>query len=222
MEESRIGRLPPELRNLVYEYSLSEPDGVEIWREPGLLRTCKAIRAEAELMFYVNDFSVDVHEDRMSHALCKWLKSKSETRLKLIRSLSVHCHMPSMSEKEVPAGAEEEDDSAGILALLQLMHLMDSMRRAFLSRPLEEVIKFTLNGANDSEPFDRIDNMTAEDQDRYRSAKFLIMCLVHGEQETLEAAEESGSREQLVKLDEVIQRRRRQSNRSAVERSMIV
>lgn len=77
MENSPIGALPGELRNLIYEFALFEPNGVATATEPGLLRTCKTIREEAELMFYaLNHFHTTVHEDRISHNLCRWLKTR--------------------------------------------------------------------------------------------------------------------------------------------------
>lgn len=60
-------------------------------------------------------------------------------------------------------------------------------------------MKFTLNGACDSEAYDKIDAMSPGDQDRFRGSKFLLLCLVHGVIETAEAVEAIDGEEWLEK-----------------------
>ncbi|KAK4890306.1 hypothetical protein LTR27_010949 [Elasticomyces elasticus] len=57
--------LPPELRNRIWEHTVSREPHVtidkETWRQPPLLRTCKQIRQEAAPMYYgLNKFSIVV------------------------------------------------------------------------------------------------------------------------------------------------------------------
>lgn len=78
--------------------------------------------------------------------------------------------------------------------------MQDSLRKADWGRAdLENVIKFTLNGACDSETFEKIERMSSTDQDRFRGSKFFLLCLVHGMVETAQAMEAAGSDELLQK-----------------------
>ncbi|KAK4621396.1 hypothetical protein CLAFUW4_07291 [Fulvia fulva] len=212
MENSRLGNLPAELRNLIYEFTLRSSSGVEIWTEPGILRTCKQIRAEAEQMFYaVNDFFGIEHEDNESHGLCcQWLKTKA-SYLPLIRSLTIRCEMPSLGRKVPhidPAQDEEIDDEVVFQGFYHQLHIMDELREAQFGRDVGNVVRFTLNGAHDAEHFDKIDAMSTEDQDRYRSAKFLIFFLVYGLDTTMDNAEASTADRSLRGMDDAIQQRR--------------
>ncbi|KAM3417598.1 hypothetical protein BST61_g5834 [Cercospora zeina] len=213
MQSSFFERLPAELRNLCYEHALYEPKGARIRNEPSLLSTCKAIREEAELMYYaINDFEVTIHEDHINHDLCQWLQAKSGPRIRSIRSLSLHVQMPWISAQPANAtngSAEGEDDECGSRECLHLMHIMKSVRTvSFNDRSLEKVIRFTLNGARDDEHFDKIEQMSTADQDRYRGAKFLILSLVHGEAATVEALENDDCELRLEELDRALRERR--------------
>ncbi|USW51067.1 hypothetical protein Slin15195_G043860 [Septoria linicola] len=210
MQQSFFERLPAELRNLCYEFALYEPAGARIWNEPNLLHTCKSIRLEAELMYYaINDFVTEIHEEHIGHDLCAWLKTKAGPRTRLIRSLSLHVQMPSLTEHTIDSGEADEEDDCGSVAFLQLLHIMESIRSApFAIQSLEKVVNFTLNGARDDERFGKIEQMLPADQDRYQGAKFLILSLVHGESTTVDALDADDCREQLELLDQVIRTKR--------------
>lgn len=68
---SPLFKLPPELRNYIYEFAVNLSDKYGYRKvtkeagipEPPLLSTCKAIRKEAIGIFYANNkFRVDVHD----------------------------------------------------------------------------------------------------------------------------------------------------------------
>ncbi|KAK4888661.1 hypothetical protein LTR27_012447 [Elasticomyces elasticus] len=72
MDKSPLSLLPPELRNLIYEIALHEPDGIVLETAQGkltapantlaLARTCRRLRNEThELFFDRNDFTVNCH-----------------------------------------------------------------------------------------------------------------------------------------------------------------
>ena len=213
--QSPFERLPAELRNHIYEYALYEPSGAKIWNEPSLLYTCKSIRAEAELMYYaINHFTIDIHEERIGHDLCRWLKTKAGPRTRLIRSLSIHVQMPSLMEQpnvltDLDNDDDDEFEDCGSIGFMQLLHVMESVRKAsFSQEPVEKVVSFTVNGARDDEKFDKIETMSSTDQERYRGAKFLLLSLVHGEANTIAALEAEDCEEQLEALDMVIRERR--------------
>lgn len=211
MEQSFLHRLPAELRNTIFECALFESDSVPIWREPGLLTTCKSFRRQTELMFYAqNSFVVHMHEDRMNHSLCAWLKFKAGRRLRLIKGLSVDIEMPSLVLKSEAADPDQVE--VEYASFEKLVHIMEAIREAIpMDRPIERVVDFKLNGGHDALLFEELEQMPAAKQDGYRGAKFLILCLVHGENATLDAmdaSERTGSVEELEKLDSVIRRRR--------------
>ena len=64
MDESPLSTLPAELRNLIYEMSLTSDEPIQIfevheissevtvWRTPALLATCRATRQEATSIYY--------------------------------------------------------------------------------------------------------------------------------------------------------------------------
>lgn len=99
------------------------------------------------------------------------------------------------------------------------MHLMASVREHCKDRELANLVYFTVNEAADDVPLEKIELMSPEDQDRYRSAKFLIVCLIHGEKATMDALDVmdvTDSREPLMKLDQSIQARRGAARRPIV------
>ncbi|KAF7189249.1 hypothetical protein HII31_09402 [Pseudocercospora fuligena] len=217
METSFFGHLPGELRNAVYEYVLYEPDGAEIWTEPGLLQTSSMIRAEAELMYYaINRFKTTIDEDHMNHDLCQWLKRKSGQRINLIRGLDIHVEMPSLREAhdlanttDQPEDEAEDCDDTSNLSFYQLTHIVESIQATtFKGRPVESVVRWSLNGASDADTFESINGMSVADQDRYRGAKFLLLYMVHGADKTLDALHAEDSEPVLNELDLAIQRNR--------------
>lgn len=64
METSPLLDLPPELRTMIYEFTLLEEKNIEIgnaashppvqqtWRAPSLLQTCRQVRNEASAIYY--------------------------------------------------------------------------------------------------------------------------------------------------------------------------
>lgn len=67
MENSPLSRLPPELRNYIYELTLIERNDIKInkprtchnpsrvWKPPPLLQTCGQLRTEALPVYYSNN-----------------------------------------------------------------------------------------------------------------------------------------------------------------------
>ncbi|KAF2215964.1 hypothetical protein CERZMDRAFT_94350 [Cercospora zeae-maydis SCOH1-5] len=94
MDRSPFFKLPAELRNLIWSFSLqSEPDSAttfpDIYKEPSLSRTCHQIRAESLLMYYACQPSmVAVVANSDTKALLKWLYTRRE-RAQLICRLDV-------------------------------------------------------------------------------------------------------------------------------------
>ncbi|KXT03438.1 hypothetical protein AC578_1650 [Pseudocercospora eumusae] len=212
METSFFAHLPGEIRNAIYEYVLYEPNGAEIWHEPGLLQTSSMIRAEAELMYYaINSFKTTIDEDHMNHDLCHWLKRKSGQRIHLIRALDVHVEMPSLRETHNPGARDQSsvgDDNSN-LSFFHLTHIVESLQATtFKGRSIESVVRWSLNGAGDHETFENINTMSLADQDRFRGAKFLLLYMVHGADKTMNALHAEDSESVLDGLDSDIQRRR--------------
>ncbi|EME81568.1 uncharacterized protein MYCFIDRAFT_211405 [Pseudocercospora fijiensis CIRAD86] len=201
MEPSFFSHLPPEIRNAIYEYVLYEPHGAEIWDEPGLLQSSSMIRAEAELMYYaINSFRTTIHEDHMNHHLCQWLKRKAGQRIHLIRGLDIYVEMPSLQEVE-----DCDDNSTFFL----LTHIVEELQAtSFKNRSTECVVRWSLNGASDSESFENINEMSAIDQDRFRGAKFLLLFMVNGAEKTLDALHAEDSEAVLEGFDAVVRRNR--------------
>lgn len=122
MDTSLFNNLPAELRNTIYAYTLFEPHGAYINSEPALLRTCKQIRDEASLMYWaINQFQVDIHEERIDHRLCQWLQ-RAASRLWLVQSLTVHIEMPSVGPR--PETSEDETGEASPAGFNHLMHIV--------------------------------------------------------------------------------------------------
>jgi len=224
MESSIFATLPGELRNLIWEYALYEPTGVPINTHPGLLQTCKAIRSEAEQMFYaVNHFQAVIQEDNIRPQVGKWLQNLGEAKRKLIRGLQVHCVIASAATVADDADEltfDKEEDS-----FMQLMHLLDSIRGTDFGRPLEHVVGFTVSSNDendlnavfdDSKSFDEMDGMSLDEQECYRAAKFLILCCVYGKEILVDAMQAHDGVRSIAELD-----RRIQSSRDAYSTSMI-
>lgn len=76
--DSRLLRLPAELRNVIYRYVLVQVDPIDIandgHQEPALLTTCKEIRQEAVTLFYCeNEFEIEMIDWNIINFL-KWDK----------------------------------------------------------------------------------------------------------------------------------------------------
>lgn len=63
MDDSPLANLPPELRNLIYEFTLISntcivlsENGVRLWRPPTLLFSCSQIREEASSIYYSRNY----------------------------------------------------------------------------------------------------------------------------------------------------------------------
>lgn len=60
MEHSPLGKLPPELRNNIYDLALPQEREITLvrtckddpWQPPALLQVCRQLRSEASSMFY--------------------------------------------------------------------------------------------------------------------------------------------------------------------------
>ncbi|EME81044.1 uncharacterized protein MYCFIDRAFT_76980 [Pseudocercospora fijiensis CIRAD86] len=75
--ECYLTKLAPEIRNLIYEYSLCNSESIEItrdnWMQPALLRTCKTIRREATGIYYCkNTFEFECENFDSSIPLNFW------------------------------------------------------------------------------------------------------------------------------------------------------
>ncbi|KAF2483330.1 hypothetical protein BDY17DRAFT_310361 [Neohortaea acidophila] len=101
MDRSPLGALAPELRNRIYELALYERRPVSIsknfWAEAALLRTCKQVRQEAELLFYsINDFIfvTDLQENEDWKRLLHWVQRAPTQKFALIKSFTVQVEAP--------------------------------------------------------------------------------------------------------------------------------
>ncbi|KAK4565850.1 hypothetical protein LTR86_003699 [Recurvomyces mirabilis] len=98
MEPSPLLRLPPELRNTIWEHALHEQHPIRISptdsAEAPLLRTCKNVRSEGELIFYAtNDFDAIVTMFDWQH-VAHWLRHGPQEKLSLIKSLNLRLALP--------------------------------------------------------------------------------------------------------------------------------
>lgn len=224
MAALNLRSLPAEIRNTIWEYALYEPAGVPIRTEPGLLRTCKAIRREAELMFYaVNTFRAQIEEEHSvcpwfkNHNVCKWLKNLGDQKRKLIRGLEVNCVLEQATISVVEP--EEAVSTAEDAYFMQLMHMLESIRDADLGRRVENVVSFTVSSSSDMsaqdgafgdrDTFEEVDQMPIEKQECCRAAKFMILWCVYGQEVVVEAMQASDGEAAIAELDRQIQESRR-------------
>ena len=103
MESSPLARLPPELRNTIYEMVVLEEDPIDIEADqttlafpiPGLLRTCSQLCAEASSIFYGRNIFV-VSNPEFSYVneteciLHEWLRMLGGTNRALLREVRLH------------------------------------------------------------------------------------------------------------------------------------
>jgi hypothetical protein len=93
--QSPLLQQPAELRNMIYEYNLVEPDGDFIGcqlYEPGLLRTYRIIREEASPMcFAQNRYCLHLTDNSwaLEPQLGHWFWTKAEKKLKPV---TIHFH----------------------------------------------------------------------------------------------------------------------------------
>ena len=87
-QQSPLFQLPAELRNMIYEYALIEPDNdcIDVREDdvPGLLRTCRIIREEASPMFFgQNRYFLHLTDNTwaLEPQLRHWFWTKAEKKL---------------------------------------------------------------------------------------------------------------------------------------------
>lgn len=99
MEKSPLSKLPPELRNIIYEHIVVNNDKIKVRdfyagkrtsvaKPPSILHACRQIRGEASPLYYgLNTFDMQSYEgnDKM---LCRWLaglEAQDRSHLREIR-----------------------------------------------------------------------------------------------------------------------------------------
>lgn len=97
--DSRLLGLPPELRNMVYEYVLSSAGTTCIvsstnkLQKPGLLQVNRQIREEANLRYHaLSDFQ-PILTANTAHLTRKWAASLTTSEIRSIESLSFDFHL---------------------------------------------------------------------------------------------------------------------------------
>ncbi|KAK5121503.1 hypothetical protein LTR85_005336 [Meristemomyces frigidus] len=96
--ESPFLGLPAELRNRIYRAALIIPEPVDIelprsqdspgWQAPGLLQTCRTIRAEALAIYYTNNtFLGTVQGPGFTQTLVPWLRAMGVEQRRMIRAI---------------------------------------------------------------------------------------------------------------------------------------
>ncbi|GIZ42236.1 hypothetical protein CKM354_000551200 [Cercospora kikuchii] len=112
-EKSPLLRLSPELRNLIYEFALTEPTSQEaciLLPQPALTRTCNRIRQESLLLYYtLNDFHLSIPRDAaylIAQALCKshFLTTEGRRIVQSIPLLKITYHLSSMENMPASLG----------------------------------------------------------------------------------------------------------------------
>ncbi|EME83162.1 uncharacterized protein MYCFIDRAFT_174640 [Pseudocercospora fijiensis CIRAD86] len=116
MDQSPFFKLSPELRNLVYEYAVTQSDASVklLEKQPGLTMTCRKIRQECLLLFYsLNTFRLEVPQNN-SQALAQRLQSSTlhtdagGERLRSIQKLAIIYHLSSLENQPVVPGCKNE------------------------------------------------------------------------------------------------------------------
>lgn len=158
MDKSILGRLSPELRNRIYELALFEQRPVSVsknsWIEPALLRTCKQIREEAELLFYsTNDFTcVTNFQDENARCLVRWLKRGRSQKVPLIKSLTIRVEMPGLK----PFDFQEMNKNDPYYGVIRRCVQIELQNCVFRDRHLAEVVRVTFNGQSDDCPLEEL------------------------------------------------------------------
>ncbi|KAF7191047.1 hypothetical protein HII31_07562 [Pseudocercospora fuligena] len=116
MDQSPFFRLSPELRNLVYEYALTQSDGPAdlLEQQPGLTMTCRKIRQECLLLHYsLNIFELEA-PNNTSQALVNCLRSSilhtsiGAAKVRSMPKLNVIYHLSSLENQPVVPGCKNE------------------------------------------------------------------------------------------------------------------
>ncbi|KAK5134781.1 hypothetical protein LTR08_006156 [Meristemomyces frigidus] len=149
MENSPLSRLSPELRNQIYHLALYERRPVAITpnrtMEPSLLKTCKQIRNEAELLFYaINHFTAIITFSPSQH-LVYWLGQGPKQKLALIRSLTVRYERPGHGFH--PGGIARTANAVHYATFATRFALHNC---TFGDRPIASVVRFFSNSAPDN------------------------------------------------------------------------
>ncbi|KAK3686935.1 hypothetical protein LTR37_019333 [Vermiconidia calcicola] len=216
MEDSHFSRLSPELRNAIYNLALFERRPVAVSKnfsvEPPLLRVCKQIRQEAELIFYaINDFNAvlalekDVIEDKL---LIHWLHACSKSKLELINSLTIRVEAPGYDFRAATAGSCDSRRS------FSETPVGTSLRKcSFGKRSFEQVVRFTMNGQGDDLSADEF--MRLPDS-RRRKMHFcaLLMMLETAYGVNVETLMDEAGKQMLMELQQKL-REERQKNTTA-------
>ncbi|KAK5112308.1 hypothetical protein LTR85_011580 [Meristemomyces frigidus] len=203
-------RLPPEIRNVVYHIALYERRPVAISpnrpSEPSLLKTCKQIRQETELMFYaINDFTTTMTIGPHKH-LVHWL-SKPQRKLALIKSFTVRIELPGFDFWDVDALAEISRTERMGPTGRDLPTILTIVRRcAFGQRALESVLRFSVNGAGDDLRYFDALQLDLETFRKHFMAELLLMMVVFGSDamDAMLEEEEPGCWE-FLELEEMLQ-----------------
>ncbi|KAF2215876.1 hypothetical protein CERZMDRAFT_81966 [Cercospora zeae-maydis SCOH1-5] len=113
-EQSPLLRLSPELRNLIYEYALTEPTSQEpnlLLPQPALTRTCDRIRRESLLLYYaLNNFHLPIPRDAaypIAQALSKpyfLLATQGRRMIQAIPLLKITYHLSSIENMPATLG----------------------------------------------------------------------------------------------------------------------
>lgn len=192
MDNSSLAHLSPELRNLIYGHALYERRPVAISKnfstEPALLRTCKQIREEAELLFYaVNDFTgiatimADDEHDGDGHII-RWLHRAPVQKLALIKSLTIRVEIPGFEWQgilEPLNGTRPESERNKPLCSKLIACLQES---TFGHRRAEHVLNFAVHGASDNllmEELAMVDDL--DERIRHYFASYLTIDAAFGE-----------------------------------------
>jgi hypothetical protein len=93
-EQSHLLKLPPELRNRIYELVLAPAMPFTLTTygtqcRPGLLRVCRQIRAETRLVYYhLRKFYIIVTAENMDN-IRRWAATITDDGLRSIQSLTL-------------------------------------------------------------------------------------------------------------------------------------
>ena len=156
MEPSPLLKLPPELRNSIWEYAMHEQHPITLSRthstEAPLLRVCKKIRNEAGLLFYaINDFDAITNMYDWQH-VAHWLHHGPPEKRSLLKSFTLRVEMPRFSSAwPIPSQRAVNVNPARSIrppkgTLPGGLHGID-----FGGRETASVVRISVNGGNDTE-----------------------------------------------------------------------
>ncbi|KAK3712167.1 hypothetical protein LTR37_009258 [Vermiconidia calcicola] len=178
MENSHFGRLSPELRNTIYSLALFERRPVAVSKnfsvEPPLLRLCKQIRQEAELIFYaINDFSATAALEQDSNEwLLRWLSVCPMEKIELVKTLTIRVETPGQDWTD----DQTQEDLDPSTSRFSESPLAIALRKcSFGKRPFEQVVQFTMNGQGDDLSLDEV--MRTTDR-RRRGMHFIALMMM--------------------------------------------